>query len=288
MDNTEQTTEATSNDLVREHLALVGKAVSQVSARYPRHVDREELWNAGALGLVEAGRRYDSATGIPFARYAMIRIRGAIIDSTRTRDWASRSVRRKARELDQVTSDLRGSSGTDPDKGTLATALGVTVDELEKIQARSAASMLLYLDQDQGGDGPALRDSIVDPDAAMQPETALEHREMLGTLRVSVDHLTGVHREVIERYYLNGELLHDIAQDLGVTQARVSQIRAEALTSLRAYFATLYETTPSVDEAAPGKRARASYLAQVSSSNDWRTRLDAADEYPQRQTRLGA
>jgi RNA polymerase sigma factor for flagellar operon FliA len=291
VDFTDTSTDIASNDLVRDNLGLVGKAVSQVSARYPRHVDREELWNAGALGLVEAARRYNPDAGIPFARYAMIRIRGAIIDSTRTRDWASRSVRRKARELDQVTSDLRNRTGENPDNASLAEALGVTVEELDKIQARSAASMLLYLDHDQDGEGPTLRDSIVDPDMAMQPEMALEHREMLGTLRVAVEHLTGVHRDVVQRYYLDGELLQDIADDLQVTQARVSQIRSEALTSLRAYFGTLYETTPEVNDASPGKRARASYLAQVSSNNDWRTRLEAADQeqtaQPVRQ-RLGA
>ena len=288
METADHTASTASNDLVRENLGLVGKAVSQVSARYPRHVDREELWNAGALGLVEAARRYNPETGIPFARYAMIRIRGAIIDSTRTRDWASRSVRRKARELDQVTSDLRNQDGRTPDKVTLASALGVTVDELDKIQARSAASMLLYLDHDQDGEGPTLRDTIVDADMTASPEMALEHREMLGTLRVAVGHLTGVHRDVVQRYYLDGELLQDIADDLEVTQARVSQIRSEALTSLRAYFGTLYETTPDIDDAAPGKRARASYLAQVSSNNDWRTRLDAADQAVAERTRLGA
>ena len=69
------------NRLVAETLDLVGHIVAEVSVRYPRHVDRSELWNAGALGLVEASRRYDPDSGIPFARYAAIRIRGAIIDS---------------------------------------------------------------------------------------------------------------------------------------------------------------------------------------------------------------
>ncbi len=105
-----------TNDLVREHLDLVGRTVAKVSARYPRHVDREELWNAGALGLVEAARRYNPDSGIPFERFAAIRIRGAIIDSTRTRDWASRSVRRRYREVEEATSALRDETGRDPDR----------------------------------------------------------------------------------------------------------------------------------------------------------------------------
>ncbi len=269
-----------TNQLVRDHLDLVGRTVAKVSARYPRHVDREELWNAGALGLVEAARRFNPDSGIPFERYAAIRIRGAIIDSTRTRDWASRSVRRRYREMEETSSDLRDSTGREPDRETLAKALGVTVEELDKTQAQSAASMLLYLDHQRPDDSVSLRDTIVDQDTSVQPEAALEQREMLGTLRTAVVGLPATHAEVIERYYFNGEMLQDIAKDLGVTQARVSQIRSEALTSLRAWFGTLYEGAPDVSDDAAGKRARAAYVAQLSSDTNWRSRLDAADDDP--------
>lgn len=265
------------NELVREHLDLIGKTVAKVSARYPRHVDREELWNAGALGLVEAAQRFNPASGIPFERYAAIRIRGAIIDSTRTRDWASRSVRRRYREMEQTSADLRDSTGREPERETLAAALGVTIEELDKTQAQSAASMLLYLDHERPGEGPSLRDSIVDPDVSTQPEAALERREIIGTLRSAVAGLPATHRQVIERYYFKGEMLQDIANDLGVTQARVSQIRSEALTSVRAWFGTLYEGTPEVADDSAGKRARAAYVAQLSSESNWRTRLDAIE-----------
>lgn len=276
------------NDLVTAHLDLVGRAVAQVSSRFPRHVDREELWNAGALGLVEAARRFDPEAGIPFERYAVTRVRGAIIDSTRTRDWASRSVRRKARELEQTKDDLRDGSGREIERDRLAKAMDISVEELDKIRARSASSMLLYLDHEQTDDGPSLRDSVVSHDLAGSPEAALEARELLGTLSVAVEHLTGVHRDVIERYYLDGELLQDIADDLGVTQARVSQIRSEALTSLRAYFGTLYDGAEAADQASPGKRARAAYLAQVAAQSTWRTRLDAAPADSELVEALGA
>jgi RNA polymerase sigma factor for flagellar operon FliA len=256
----------------------VGRTVAKVSARYPRHVDREELWNAGALGLVEAARRYNPDSGIPFERFAAIRIRGAIIDSTRTRDWASRSVRRRYREVEEATSALRDETGRDPDRTTLAKALGVTISELEKTQAQSAASMLLYLDHQRPDETVSLRDMIIDQDTTVQPEAALEQREMLGTLRTAVTGLPETHAEVIRRYYFEGEMLQDIAKDLGVTQARVSQIRSEGLTSLRAWFGTLYEGAPAVSDDSAGKRARAAYVAQLSNDTNWRSRLDAADD----------
>jgi RNA polymerase sigma factor for flagellar operon FliA len=88
--------------LIEEHLPLVNHVVFQVAVHFPRHVDRDELARAGALGLVEAAKRYDEARGVPFNRFAAQRIRGAIIDGVRAADWAPRSVRALARRLDQV------------------------------------------------------------------------------------------------------------------------------------------------------------------------------------------
>ena len=266
-----------AHDLVREHLHLVGQTVASVSARYPRHVDRQELWNAGALGLVEAATRFDASAGIPFGSYAKMRIRGAIIDSTRSRDWASRSVRRRARELDQVKQELTDSDGRQPTREILAKALDVSVNELDSIEARSASSTLLYLDHESGDNEPSLRDTISDPALESDPQAVLEHREMLGTLREAVHHLPGIHGEVIRRYYLDGEMLQSIAEDHGVTQARISQIRSEALTALQAYFGKLYDTAPQIDEDSPGKRARAAFIAELAAQSTWRTRLSAAD-----------
>ena len=85
--------------LIEQHLPLVRHVVFQVAVHFPRHVDREELATAGALGLVEAARRYDESRGVPFDRFAAQRIRGAILDAVRAADWAPRSVRTLARKL---------------------------------------------------------------------------------------------------------------------------------------------------------------------------------------------
>jgi len=272
-----ETASAETDALIQDNIDLIGRVVQRVASMYPRHVDRQELWNAGALGLVEAARRFDPDAGIPFERYASIRVRGAIIDSTRTRDWASRSVRRQYRELSQAEDQLTETSGRAPSKEELSKLLGVGTDELEQIKARSEASMLLYLDHENGEDGLTLRESIIDEDVTARPEMALEQREMLGSMREAVDNLPGVHGDVIRRYYFEGELLQDIAAELGVTQARVSQIRTEALNSVRAWFGSMYEGVPEVADESPGKRARAAYVSQMASHSTWRSRVDAPE-----------
>ena len=98
---------------------------------------------------------------------------------------------------------------------------------------------------------------------------------MLGTLRVAVQALEGRQRDVITRFYLNGDLMRDIADDMGITEARVSQIRSEALAAMQSYFSTLYDEITPVPDSAPGKRARSAYVEAVSARADWRTRIGA-------------
>src|SRR3954465_15279277 len=97
--------------LIELHLPLVKHIVFQVAVHFPRHVDRDELARAGALGLVEAARRYDESRGVPFDRFAAQRIRGAILDAVRAADWAPRSVRNLARKLEQVEQRLAAAPG---------------------------------------------------------------------------------------------------------------------------------------------------------------------------------
>lgn len=280
MPATSATDTTRANELVEEHLYLVQHIVNQLAVRYPRHVDRQDLWAAGAAGLVDASRRYDPATEVPFARYASIRIRGAIIDSTRSRDWATRSLRRRARELSEAARELEQRNGHTPNVAELAAALDVSEDDVRDRQRASERATLLQLDQPvSDGDGgvETLESLLPEEDQAMLPADALEERELIGTMRVAIEHLDEPHRTVVQRYYFGGELLQDIATTLGVTEARVSQICSEALTAMRAWMATRFEGVPEVASNAPGARRRAAYLASMQSHTTWQSCLDAAD-----------
>lgn len=263
-----------ANDLVLENLELVSQLVQQMAARYPRHVDRGELWSAGVLGLVEASRRFDPAMGIPFPRYAAIRIRGAIIDSTRSRDWASRRVRRQVRELEATEASMRAGGDT-PTEEELAEMVGTTPERIRDLRARAEKAALLSLDWSPDEEGESLANRIEETDTEFLPEERLEDEELMGTLETAIEHLPPVQREVIERYYLKEEMLAEIAADLGVTVARTSQIRSEAINAIRAYLAGLYHGVPEVAPNAPGHQMRAQYLADLATHSTWRSRLEA-------------
>lgn len=268
---------AEANDLVESHLYLVQHVVNQLASRYPRHIDRGELWSAGASGLVDASRRYDPDTGVPFARYATIRIRGAIIDSTRTRDWATRSLRRDMREIATTEASFEQEHGRSPSSEELAATLGISAEEVDARRDAAANANLLHLDQrvggDDGEDAISYADLIPERDQRSLPEDALEQTELLGTVRIAVRHLPETQREVVERYFFDGDLLRDIAADLGVTEARVSQIRSEALHAVQAYFASAHDEVPEVPASAPGMRRRAAYVAEVAAASTWRSRV---------------
>ncbi len=263
--------------LVTEHLHLVQHVLNQVASRFPKHVDREELWSAGAFGLVDASRRYDPSSGVPFARYATIRIRGAIIDSTRTRDFATRRLRRDLRAMGEATERFELERGRTPNDVELGAALGMSPEEVASRRAAAAASTVLQLDMPLPGSDTqdTLADRIQETETFRLPDEALEDVELVGTVREAVTHLDGVHRQVVERHFYGGELLRDIAADLGCTEARVSQLRSEALNAMRSFFGSMYDGVPTVAENAPGRRRRAAYVATLSTETTWRSRLEA-------------
>lgn len=263
--------------LISDNLGLVSSMVQQIAVRYPGHVDRGELWSAGALGLVEAAGRFDPAMGIPFERYAAIRIQGAIIDSTRSRDWATRRIRRHVRELQEAEASIR-VDGRAVDDNELAAVLGCTVERIRELRAEAETSSLLSLDWAPDSGGEPLAGQIPEGDLESMPEDRLVFRELVGTLRTAVQHLPPVQREVIERYYMNDEILATIADDLGVTVARVSQIRSEAINAMRSYLSGLYKGVPEVDDSLPGLQARTRYAADLAAHSTWRSRLEAGQD----------
>ncbi len=264
--------------LVEQHLYLVQHLVHQLASRYPRHVDRGDLWSAGAAGLVDAAKRYEPDTGVPFARYASIRIRGSIIDSTRSRDWATRSLRRRARVITAAEEAFEQEHGRSPSLEELTSATGMTVAEIEECRRDVERSTLLQLDQPiatADGATETLKSLLAEEDPAQLPQDSVERRELLGSVRVAVQRLDEPHREVLVRHFFDDDLLQDIATDLGVTEARVSQIRSEAINAIRAWMSSEFEGVPEVPDSAPGRRRRASYIAAMEEQVTWRDRFDA-------------
>lgn len=270
--------------LVRAHLPLVHYAVAEVAGRVPRHVSRDDLTSAGMAGLAQAARSFDPERAISFSRFASTRIRGAILDELRSRDWASRSVRAKAREVGAAADRLTGTLGRTPTTKELADHLGVDPTDLDDLNCDVQRSVVLNLD-DLGPTGSGDEAVLA---GELGPDAQLLERERQAYLVAAVANLPERLRRVVMGYFFEELPMHVLAEELGVTDSRISQMRAEALVLLKeAIDAQLEPATespaPAPRPATRGKvdggraaRRRAAYLQAVASHHDFRTRLAPA------------
>jgi RNA polymerase sigma factor for flagellar operon FliA len=263
--------------LVEQNLPLVRHVLAGVAAHYPRHADREELAQAATLGLVEAAARYDLDRGVPFERWASLRIRGAIVDAVRALDFAPRTLRSAAREVEQARTELESELGRTPDDGELAARAGITRGDLASLQGRVHRSLVLSLDApcgEEDGDPLTLGSSIVD-EAQLGPSEVLEQRERATYVRDALAVLPERLREVVVGYFLDGESSADLAARLGVTESRVSQMRTEALKLMRVGIEAQYEPAPAPAGTETGRQAyrQAAYAAAVAARSSYASRL---------------
>ena len=247
--------------LITAHIPLVGHIVRETMARVPSHVDRDDLSSAGLAALVQAAHSYDAERGVPFNRYASTRIRGAVLDELRSIDWASRSVRRRARELDATRSRLATVLGRAATIAEVAQAAGMTLEEIAANDEDVARAQVLSL---HASEDDALGESLVS--STPTPEALLEHAEKLTYLTEAIAELPERLRHVVEQYFLLERPMAEIAETLGVTESRISQLRAEALVLLRDALNHALEPDLVPVAARPGgaaARRREAYFAAV-------------------------
>jgi RNA polymerase sigma factor for flagellar operon FliA len=251
------------DELITSTIPVVTHIVRETMGRVPSHVSRDDLTSAGLAALVQASKSYDASRGVPFARYAATRVRGAILDELRGIDWASRSVRRRARDLDATRSQLAGILGRAPEAAEVAEAAGMTLAEIAQNEEDVARAQVLSL---QGAQDASLDDIL--PSAGPTPEQLVEHRERLAYLVEAIAELPERLRIVVSDYFLEERPMADIAAELGVTESRVSQMRAEALVLLRDALNHELDPTLVKPHARPNgsaARRRDTYFAAVAS-----------------------
>lgn len=268
--------EATRKQLIEQHLPLVRHVVFQVAVHFPRHVDREELATAGALGLVEAARRYDASRGVPFDRFAAQRIRGAILDAVRAADWAPRSVRTLARRVEATEQRLATELGRIPTAEETAQSLGLTLEELRRLQTRLFRSVVLALEYEvnDADEDLTLVDVLTDQ-STVEPSEELEHRELLAYMHDAIALLPERHQLVITGYFINGRKSQDLADELGVTESRISQLRSEALAMLKDGISAQYRPAPETEPMGRVAKRKASFASALSEASEWHDRISS-------------
>lgn len=218
---------------ILRHLPLVQTVVEKVCAHLPPTVDKDDLFHAGVIGLIDALGRYDPSQGTQFSTYAVLRIRGQVIDELRARDWVPRSVREKAREYQQAVSVLSQRLNRLPTEAELCAALKCTPEDLTQIEAQAHLASQVSLDAPIGEDETlGSRLARIDDENA-NPARHLEREDSRKILARVLKTLTEQERLVIKLYYFESLLMKEIAMVLGVTESRVCQIHSRVVAVLR-------------------------------------------------------
>ncbi len=213
---------------VVENLTLARVIAIRIREGLPAQVDLEDLIHAGVMGLIDAAEKFDDSKNTSFQTYAKHRIRGAILDSLRQMDWASRDLRRRQKQAEETSRELTAKLGRVPSESEVASEMGLPLEKFRRI------SMEL---QSRGGAATAPdtvsedRDVIEECPAApdLRPDRMCEKSELRSALNRAIGDLPLRCRKVVFLYYTNDMTMREIGDVLGVKESRVSQIHTFAL-----------------------------------------------------------
>ncbi|MEL0615428.1 RNA polymerase sigma factor FliA [Cobetia marina] len=225
-------------DIYSEYQPLVRRIALQLQVRLPASVDLEDLIQAGMLGLCECVGRYEQGHGASFATYASRRIRGAMLDELRSRDWLPRSVRRAGRELESVIQQLEQSLGYPPEETQIASAMGLALEDYRRLLLDTNNGMVMSLDEmlDEDGAAPGgISTPYVEPFAL--PHEALEEADTRRALTEAIERLPEREKLLMALYYQENLNLKEIGAVLDVTESRVSQLHSQAVRRLQGVLA---------------------------------------------------
>jgi RNA polymerase sigma factor for flagellar operon FliA len=213
--------------IVIDHLPLVKAIAIRVHESLPVHVDLDDLIHAGVLGLFDAVTKFDATKNVVFHSYAKHRIKGAILDSLRQLDWASRDLRKRQKQVDAISHDLSVRLGRNPSESEVAEELGVTVDRWRRmlVELRSVGLVSTTVHPDQEHD--RVMEFPATPE--FQPDRMCEHRQLRSTLARAIGTLPERYQKVVFLYYTNELTMKEIGDMLGVNESRISQIHKTAL-----------------------------------------------------------
>jgi RNA polymerase sigma factor FliA len=229
---------AAEGDRVRQYLPLVKTIVGRIAMTLPTHVDLEDLYSSGLVGLLNAVRNYDPDCGSAFETYARLRIRGAIFDELRRLDWVPRSVHAKARKVQTVMQELEQKNGHIPTEQEVSKALNLPLQDYQQLLDEIRPATFVCLDVAQNPDnedGPSNYESVPD-NSQENPVEGASKRELTRLIAERLEDLPEMQRKVLALYYFEGLRLREIAEAYHLTESRICQIHAQAILSIKSYL----------------------------------------------------
>ena len=229
---------ADKNHLLTEHAPLVKRLAHQMKAKLPPSVEVDDLVQAGMIGLLDAIQRYEENHGAQFETYAVLRIRGAMLDELRSNDWMPRSTRQNMRKVEQAMATLQQQLGRPPSESEIAKSLKLSLSDYQDMLGDSGGHQLVYYEDfhDEDGNDSWLDRYAVDDD---DPLRALLETDFRQAVIDAIDNLPPREKILMGLYYEEELNLKEIGAVMGVSESRVSQLHSQAVGRLRTYLREL-------------------------------------------------
>ncbi|MCP4253808.1 MAG: FliA/WhiG family RNA polymerase sigma factor [Candidatus Scalindua sp.] len=221
---------------IMDYLPLVKYVVGKFMMYLPSHIDQEDLFESGILGLIEAAERFDDSKNVKFKTYAFHRIRGAVLDYLRLQDWVPRSVREKDNLIKDAYNTLEQKLNRTPHTEEIAEEMGISCSDLDKMLVDINMCSMLYLEDISFGgneDSKVKANEIIKDEKTSGPLSNLVSQEEQHVLERAITELPSKEKLVITLYYYEDMLLREIAEVMNLSESRVSQLHHRALMSIR-------------------------------------------------------
>jgi RNA polymerase sigma factor for flagellar operon FliA len=221
--------------LIEHFLYLVDQVVSRIAPSIPNTVTKDDLRSYGFLGLIDAVRKFDPDRGNQFVTYGTWRIRGAILDGLREIDWLPRSLRDKAKKVEEAYSVLEQNRMGSVSDEEVSAYLGISVQELHKILQDTAAATFLSLDEplmDDENQETNRKSHLVDENSE-NPEKEVTRRQIKQLLTEMIRNLPKKEQLVLSLFYFEELSFTEIAEALNLSTSRISQLHTKAILRLR-------------------------------------------------------
>ncbi len=221
----------TRNQIAEHYLPLVKIVAGRIAISLPPHIDKEDLISSGFFGLIDAIERFEIKRNIKFETYASVRVRGAMIDYLRSKDWVPVTMRQKIRKYEQMICKLETELGRSATDEELAEALGISTKELKNLVSQFHSSTIIPLEEYLQAENIESMDS--------NPVETAEYRELKEMLAKVIDRLPEKERMVVSLYYYDELTLKEISLILNLSEARISQLHTKAIFRMRGYLAKI-------------------------------------------------
>lgn len=218
--------------LIVQYIYLTRYVVGRVKVSLPPTFSVEDISSYGVEGLIDAIEKYTPDKGARFETYALMRIRGNIIDKIRSQDFLPRSARRKIKDVKQAQEQLRQKFGRPATTLEVADFLGMEPQRVDQILAEDTSIGSIYEKRGSSDDSVAIIDTIQD-EHRLTPAEAMEEKDVKSELENALKRLPERERMIMVLYYHENMTLKEIGEAIEVSESRVCQLHAQAIMKLK-------------------------------------------------------